>query len=163
MRYERQKSHFVADYLDVLNIDYFSAKWRKVCKMLLKRWCDTALFDDIFGGNAQKRGKIRWGGLPEKGKKILEQRGMRFALSYCMRVQTKVYLYQQDPSHLSQMRPRGNIVILESLVGEGRLRAVRFVGNLAADGTLFCFARRLVFIHLGSEKTMQRGLRNITF
>ena len=69
MRYERQKSHFVADYLDVLNIDYFSAKWRKVCKMLLKRWCDTALFDDIFGGNAQKRGKIRWGGAPRKGQK----------------------------------------------------------------------------------------------
>jgi hypothetical protein len=54
-------------------------------------------------------------------------------------------------------------VILESLVGEGRLRAVRFFGILAAVGTLFCFARRLVFIHLGSEKTMQRGLRNITF
>lgn len=69
MRYERQKSHFVADYLDVLNIDYFSAKWRKVCKMLLKRWCDIALFDDIFGGNAQKRGKIRWGGAPRKGQK----------------------------------------------------------------------------------------------
>ena len=123
-----------------------------------------SLFDDIFGGNAQKRGKIRWGGgLPEKGKKILEQRGMRFALSYCMRVQTKVYLYQQDPSHLSRKWPRGDIAILESLVGEGRLRAVRFFGNLAAVGTLFCFARRLVFIHLGSEKTMQRTLRNITF
>ena len=103
------------------------------------------------------------GGSPRKGQKILEQRGMRFALSYCMRVQTKVYLYQQDPSHLSRKCPRGDIVILESLVGEGRLRAVRFFGNLAADGTLFCFARRLVFIHLGSEKTMQRGLRNITF
>ena len=77
------------------------------------------------------------GGLPEKGKKILEQRGMRFALSYCMRVQTKVYLYQQALSHLSRKWPRGDIVILESLVGEGRLRAVRFFGNLAADGTLF--------------------------
>ena len=131
--------------------------------MLLKRWCDTALFDDVFGGNAQKRGKSDGGGLPEKGKKILEQRGMRFALSYCMRVRTKVHLYQQDPSHLSRKCPRGDIVILESLVGEGRLRAVRFVGNLAADGTLFCFVRRLVFIHLGSEKTMQRTLRNITF
>ena len=54
-------------------------------------------------------------------------------------------------------------MILEPLVGEGRLRAVRFVGNLAADGTLFCFARRLVFIHLGSEKTMQRVLRTPTF
>ena len=65
---------------------------------------------------------------------------MPSAAPYCIRKQTKVYLYQQDPSRLSQMRPRGNIVILESLVGEGRLRAVRFVGNLAADGTLFCFA-----------------------
>ena len=163
MRYERQKSHFVADYLDVLNIDYFSAKWRKVCKMLLKRRCDTALFLTIFLAGMPKRGEKSDGGSPRKGQKILEQRGMRFALSYCMRVQTKVYLYQQDPSHLSRKCPRGDIVILESLVGEGRLRAVRFFGNLAAVGTLFCFARRLVFIHLGSEKTMQRTLRNITF
>ena len=140
MRYERQKNHFVADYLDVLNIDYFSAKWRIVCKMLLKRWCDTALFDNIFGGNAKKREKSD-GGSPRKGHKILEQRGMRFALSYCMRVQTKVYLYQQDPSHLSRKCPRGDIVILESLVGEGRLRAVRFFGNLAAVGTLFLIAK----------------------
>lgn len=164
MRYERQKSHFVADYLDVLNIDYFSAKWRKVCKMLLKRWCDTAFLTTFLAG-MPKRGEKSdgGGGLPEKGKKILEQRGMRFALSYCMRVQTKVYLYQQALSHLLRKWPRGDIAILESLVGEGRLRAVRFFGNLAADGTLFCFARRLVFIHLGSEKTMQRTLRNITF
>ena len=74
--------------------------------------------------------------------RVENPRTMRDAVCapYCIRKQTKVYLYQQDPSHLSQMRPRGNIVILESLVGEGRLRAVRFVGNLAADGTLFCFA-----------------------
>ena len=137
MRYERQKSHFVADYLDVLNIDYFSAKWRKVCKMLLKRWCDTAFLTTFLAGMPKRGEKSDGGGLPEKGKKILEQRGMRFALSYCMRVQTKVYLYQQDPSHLSRKCPRGDIVILESLVGEGRLRAVRFFGNLAADGTLF--------------------------
>ena len=68
MRYERQKSHFVADYLDVLNIDYFSAKWRKVCKMLLKRWCDIALFDNFFGGNAKKRGELRWGFSPKRAK-----------------------------------------------------------------------------------------------
>ena len=142
MRYERQKSHFVADYLDVLNIDYFSAKWRKVCKMLLKRWCDTAFLTTFLAGMPQRGEKSDGGGgLPEKGKKILEQRGMRFALSYCMRVQTKVYLYQQDPSHLSRKCPRGDIVILESLVGEGRLRAVRFFGNLAADGTLFLIAK----------------------
>ena len=29
-----------------------------------------SLFDDIFGGNAQKRGKIRWGGgSPKRAKK----------------------------------------------------------------------------------------------
>lgn len=56
---------------------------------------------------------------------------------YCTHQQTKVYLHQQDPSHLSQKCPRGDIAILESLVGEGRLRAVRFFGNLAAVGTLF--------------------------
>ena len=69
MRYERQKSHFVAHYLDVLNIDYFSAKWRKVCKMLLKRWCDTALFDNIFWQECQKEGRNPMGFFPEKGKK----------------------------------------------------------------------------------------------
>ncbi len=66
---------------------------------------------------------------------------MPSAAPYCIRKQTKVYLYQQDPSLLSQMRPKGNIVILESLVGEGRLRAVRFFGNLAAVGTLFLIAK----------------------
>ena len=94
-----------------------------------------------FLAGMPKRGEKSDGGSPRKGQKILEQRGMRFALSYCMRVQTKVYLYQQDPSHLSQKWPRGDIVILESLVGEGRLRAVRFFGNLAAVGTLFLIAK----------------------
>ena len=32
-------------------------------------------------------------------------------------------------------------MILESLVDEGRLRAVRFFGNLAAVGTLFLIAK----------------------
>ena len=59
------------------------------------------------------------------------------AFSHCIREQENVYLHQQDPSHLSQKCPRGDIVILESLVGEGRLHAVRFFGNLAAVGTLF--------------------------
>ena len=63
-----------------------------------------------------------------------------------MRVQTKVYLYQQDPSHLSQKWPRGDIVILESLVGEGRLRAVRFFGNLAAVGTLFFNSKKMILM-----------------
>ena len=65
---------------------------------------------------------------------------------YCTPQQTKVYLHQQDPSHLSQKWPRGDIVILESLVGEGRLRAVRFFGNLAAVGTLFLFDGYLIKI-----------------
>ena len=57
--------------------------------------------------------------------------------TYCILKQENVYLRQQDPSHLSQKWPRGDIVFLESLVGEGRLHAVRFFGNLAAVGTLF--------------------------
>ena len=66
--------------------------------------------------------------------------------TYCIQKQTNVYLHQQDPSHLSQKWPRGDIVILESLVGEGRLRAVRFFGNLAAVGTLFLFDGYLIKI-----------------
>lgn len=69
MRYERQKSHFVADYLDVLNIDYFSAKWRKVCKMLLKRWCDTAFLTTFLAGMPKRGEKSDGGGAPRKGQK----------------------------------------------------------------------------------------------
>ena len=38
---------------------------------------------------------------------------------------------------LLHLRTNESIFSLESLVGEGRLRAVRFFGNLAAVGTLF--------------------------
>ena len=38
---------------------------------------------------------------------------------------------------LLHLRTNESIFFLESLVGEDRLRAVRFFGNLAAVGTLF--------------------------
>jgi hypothetical protein len=38
---------------------------------------------------------------------------------------------------LLHLRTNESIFSLESMVGEGRLRAVRFFGNLAAVGTLF--------------------------
>lgn len=44
------------------------------------------------------------------------------------------------------LRANEGIFSLESLVGEGRLHAVRFFGNLAAVGTLFLFDGYLIKI-----------------